>query len=252
MASARSRVTVLGWQALRTTTQQRFISRTNFVPIGGITSSGRRWNSSFAPRHGKAVAPEVPGDKPLPPPSAEKDVKPDEAKERNSTVKSMVATEPPPTTEPTPEDKRPAAQANDTTSSSESTQTEGSEPAPPADSKQSGSLKDVLLHMDPPPRGKTRQLPHMTPPPYVHHFDSYSLVKQLQDGGYTQAQAITAMKAIRALLAQNLDRAQESLVSKSDVENVSPPFFLFFLFFFSFLFLLFSRLIWIRWVWIRD
>jgi len=225
-----SRATVLGWQALRTTTQQRFISRTNFVPVGGIASSGPRWNSSFAPRVGKAVAPEGPGEKPLPPPP-EKELKQEEQKgekeqkEGNSTVKSMVATEPPPTTEPTPEDKTAQnSGAKDRTSSESTTteQTEGTEAG--ADSKQSGSLKDVLLHMDPPPRGKTRQLPHMTPPPYVHHFDSYSLVKQLQDGGYTQAQAITAMKAIRALLAQNLDRAQESLVSKSDVENESYLF----------------------------
>ncbi|PHH72581.1 hypothetical protein CDD82_5908 [Ophiocordyceps australis] len=59
----------------------------------------------------------------------------------------------------------------------------------------------------------------MAPPPYVHHFDSYSLVKQLHGGGYSEAQATTAMKGIRALLAQNLDVAQQSLVSKSDVEN---------------------------------
>ncbi len=64
-----------------------------------------------------------------------------------------------------------------------------------------------------------RQPPHMVPPPYVHHFDSYSLVKQLAEGGYTQAQAITAMKAVRSLLAQNLELAQSNLVSKSDVEN---------------------------------
>jgi hypothetical protein len=63
----------------------------------------------------------------------------------------------------------------------------------------------------------------MAPPPYVHHFDTYSLVKQLGDGGYSQAQAIEVMKGVRAILAQNLDVAQESLVSKSDVENVSSP-----------------------------
>ncbi|KJR85664.1 uncharacterized protein SPSK_08920 [Sporothrix schenckii 1099-18] len=61
--------------------------------------------------------------------------------------------------------------------------------------------------------------PHLTTPPYVHHFDSYSLVKQLEAGGYRQGQAITAMKAVRTLLAQNLDVAQTGLVSKSDVEN---------------------------------
>lgn len=59
----------------------------------------------------------------------------------------------------------------------------------------------------------------MTPPPYVHHFDSYSLVRQLEDSGYQRPQAITAMKAVRALLAFHLAVAQRSLVSKSDVEN---------------------------------
>ena len=57
-------------------------------------------------------------------------------------------------------------------------------------------------------------------PGYVHHFDSYTLDKQLQAGGYTLVQAITAMKAVRGLLAQNLDMAQETLVSKIDAENV--------------------------------
>ncbi|CAK7211901.1 hypothetical protein SCUCBS95973_001281 [Sporothrix curviconia] len=61
--------------------------------------------------------------------------------------------------------------------------------------------------------------PHLAPPLYVHHFDSYSLVKQLEEGGYRKEQAVTAMKAVRSLLAQNLDVAQSSLVSKSDVEN---------------------------------
>ncbi|KAK4106367.1 hypothetical protein N658DRAFT_460870 [Parathielavia hyrcaniae] len=61
--------------------------------------------------------------------------------------------------------------------------------------------------------------PHLTPPSYIHHFDSYTLVKQLTAGGYTLAQAILAMKAIRSLLATNLDVAQAGLVSKADVEN---------------------------------
>jgi len=70
------------------------------------------------------------------------------------------------------------------------------------------------------PLEPTRKLPpHLTPPPYVHHFDSYSLVKQVEAGGFTGDQAITAMKAVRSLLAQNLDVAQDGLVSKSDVEN---------------------------------
>lgn len=79
---------------------------------------------------------------------------------------------------------------------------------------------DAVLHMEPPENAKPEDKPpHLTPPPYVHHFDSYSLVKQLEEGGYTQDQAITAMKAVRTLLAHNLDVAQGGLISKSDVEN---------------------------------
>lgn len=79
---------------------------------------------------------------------------------------------------------------------------------------------DAVLHMEPPENVKPEEKPpHLTPPPYVHHFDSYSLVKQLEGGGYTQDQAITAMKAVRTLLAHNLDVAQGGLISKSDVEN---------------------------------
>lgn len=79
---------------------------------------------------------------------------------------------------------------------------------------------EAVLHM-PSPTVVAQKHPHMAPPPYVHHFDTYSLVKELGEGGYTQDQAITVMKGVRAILAQNLDVAQESLVSKSDVENVS-------------------------------
>jgi uncharacterized protein YdeI (BOF family) len=79
---------------------------------------------------------------------------------------------------------------------------------------------DAVLHMGPPEKKKPEDKPpHLAPSPYVHHFDSYSLVKQLEVGGYTQTQAITAMKAVRALLAQHLDTAQGGLISKSDVEN---------------------------------
>ena len=84
---------------------------------------------------------------------------------------------------------------------------------------------ETILHMGPPSpelqdiTGTPTRPPHLTPPPYVHHFDSYSLVKQLEGGGWTHSQAITAMKAVRGLLAVNLDVAQAGLVSKSDVEN---------------------------------
>jgi hypothetical protein len=61
--------------------------------------------------------------------------------------------------------------------------------------------------------------PNLKPSTYVHHFDSYTLVKQLIAGGYSLPQAIISMKGIRTLLASNLDVAQSGLVSKADVEN---------------------------------
>ena len=66
--------------------------------------------------------------------------------------------------------------------------------------------------------------PHLHAPLYVHHFDTYTLVKDLQNGGFTQDQSVTLMKAVRSLLALNLDIARQSLVSKSDIENVNLPF----------------------------
>lgn len=63
------------------------------------------------------------------------------------------------------------------------------------------------------------KLPHLHTPPYVHHFDTYTLVNDLQRGGFSAEQSVTVMKAVRGLLAQNLDVAREGLVGKSDVEN---------------------------------
>ncbi|KAK5627542.1 hypothetical protein RRF57_003257 [Xylaria bambusicola] len=88
--------------------------------------------------------------------------------------------------------------------------------AAPDETIQRSGPMDAVLHMPPPDKSEHA---HISKPTYVHHFDTYTLVKQLEAGGYTQAQAITAMKAIRALLAQNLDVAQDELVGKSDVDN---------------------------------
>jgi hypothetical protein len=86
---------------------------------------------------------------------------------------------------------------------------------------------DTILHMPPPESQEERNSqkpPHLQTPPYVHHFDTYTLVQQVMAGDFTAAQSITAMKAVRALLAHNLEVAKAGLVSKSDVENVSYVF----------------------------
>ncbi|CAK7568109.1 MAG: hypothetical protein SEPTF4163_006092 [Sporothrix epigloea] len=109
------------------------------------------------------------------------------------------------------EDRPGTLQPNQSDSQQQQQQSEDptSSTSPPA--------RQLLAHNRLPP-------PHLAPPMYVHHFDSYSLVKQLEEGGYRKLQAVTAMKAVRSLLAQHLDLAQTSLVSKSDVENESYLF----------------------------
>jgi len=83
-------------------------------------------------------------------------------------------------------------------------------------------LVDTVFHMDPPPPeppAVNPDPPHLVPPPYIHHFDSYTLTKRIEAGGFTPSQSIEAMKILRALLSTNLEVAQHGLVSKSDVEN---------------------------------
>ena len=93
---------------------------------------------------------------------------------------------------------------------------------------------ETVLEMGAPPTEKPEKHKalHMHAPPYVHHFDTFTLVKDLERGGFSEEQSVTLMKAVRGLLAVNLEVAKEGLVSKSDVENVntlprthSPPLF---------------------------
>ena len=89
---------------------------------------------------------------------------------------------------------------------------------------------ETVLQMGAPAAEKPEEhkAPHLQAPPYVHHFDTFTLVKDLERGGFSEEQSVTLMKAVRGLLAVNMDVAREGLVSKSDVENVNkcPPFFL--------------------------
>ncbi|RAO64995.1 uncharacterized protein BHQ10_001007 [Talaromyces amestolkiae] len=64
-----------------------------------------------------------------------------------------------------------------------------------------------------------QEVPHLEPAPYIHHFDTYTLVKNLEEGGFSEKQAITVMKGIRGILQEKLDLAEATLTSKSDSEN---------------------------------
>ncbi|CAG7918106.1 unnamed protein product [Penicillium olsonii] len=115
------------------------------------------------------------------------------------------------------------------TSASSTTPSEGAADEKPGHSTSFGNQTpfDDVLHMPSPsvyltPSGESSSSddrPHLSPAPYVHHFDTYSLVQDLTKGGFSNQHSITIMKAVRAILQNNLDLAKESLTSKSDVEN---------------------------------
>jgi hypothetical protein len=87
--------------------------------------------------------------------------------------------------------------------------------------KLDGNPLEGVLHMPSPSSylTPTTPTPHMAPPPYVHHFDTYTLVRDLANNGFSDKQSETIMKAIRKILQNNLDFANQNLTSKSDVEN---------------------------------
>ncbi|KAI1862539.1 hypothetical protein JX265_009253 [Neoarthrinium moseri] len=178
-------------------------------------STTTRANEAVFERHGKAVNPQLPDVVQLPQPQS-----PAAASSEASSQKDAAAGEQLGAEMLSDEAKEEAARRADTAPKGGTGATREAEPTPQqkaAEEKmQSSGPMDAVLHMPPP--GAVAH-PHIAKPPYVHHFDTYTLVKQLEAGGYSKDQAITVMKAVRALLAQNLDVAQEGLVSKSDVDN---------------------------------
>ncbi|WYZ40112.1 hypothetical protein EsH8_IV_000453 [Colletotrichum jinshuiense] len=190
-----------------------------FAPTPGAQRSG------FAPRHGKGVEPVTRDDGT----TARERAPAPEAAEASAGEAAVGASKGKNDDGVNPQATNPKATAAATTTKNTTPGEEQQDQAGETDdgkaakqeardqAKKEGPL-EAILHMGA-PEEVAKQHPHMSPTPYVHHFDSYSLVKQLEGGGYSKEQAITLMKAIRAILAQNLDVAQESLVSKSDVEN---------------------------------
>jgi hypothetical protein len=94
-------------------------------------------------------------------------------------------------------------------------------PTPPPDPPKTGESKPLesVLHMPSPADEDLHKAPHLKTPPYVHHFDTYGLVRKLSQSSYTSSQSITIMKAVRQTLLTNMALAREGLVSKSNVEN---------------------------------
>ncbi|MBE7181319.1 MAG: CCDC90 family protein [Terriglobus roseus] len=67
--------------------------------------------------------------------------------------------------------------------------------------------------------GSRKKPPHLAAPRYVHHFDTWTLVQDLEKGGFAAPSAVELMKATRLMLSDNMDVARDALVSKSNVEN---------------------------------
>lgn len=128
-----------------------------------------------------------------------------DVEEEEDEADAHVFTEPPvtPAKPPTKEADAPPAPA----------------PAPKEPPKQDAAKPlDSVLHM-PGPSDEAHKPPHLKTPPYVHHFDTYGLVRQLAKSNYTEEQSISLMKAVRGLLIENMMLARQGLVSKSNVEN---------------------------------
>ena len=205
----------------------------------GFATTGRRRDQRFIQRHGKAVelflheGETADGTKVFTPEEVakedekSKDVKKEATKKENKPESKAAPSSSAPLSEETQAALRLPGDEN-----IKSTGTEKEGPTPLQQAAANTADKnapplETVLHMPPPETAEERNAakpPHLQTPPYVHHFDTYTLVQQVETGGFTNEQSITTMKAVRGLLALNLDVAKAELVSKSDVENESYLF----------------------------
>lgn len=140
--------------------------------------------------------------------------------EPNAKDKEAQSNEP---TDEQPADAPGAALKRDGASKAEeldASETMPSTPLPDAPRVGQSQPLETVLAMPSPAEEEKKKPPHLQAPPYVHHFDTYGLVKDLERSGFAQAQAVTIMKAVRGILTDNMELAREGLVSKSNVENV--------------------------------
>jgi hypothetical protein len=129
---------------------------------------------------------------------------------------------PEPEHEEAEEDEAPAPTSTPSTPAKTSPIEDTAPPTkPPPDPPKTADPKpvDSVLHMPSPQDDDHHRALHLRTPTYVHHFDTYGLVRELDRSAYTRTQAMTLMKAVRGMLMSNMELAREGLVSKSNVEN---------------------------------
>lgn len=178
-------------------------------PSRGLTVAARRPQGSPTQRYGTAQEPA--------PHLREKEAK-KETVDQTVTLEQEKLTDP---VEEEEEDEAPtiAFAPRTSTSTGDTTEAVPQEPAPEPPRAPDSKPLETVLHMPSPAEEEQRKPPHLKTPPYVHHFDTYGLVKDLVKSGFSQDQAVTIMKALRGILADNMELAREGLVSKSNVEN---------------------------------
>jgi hypothetical protein len=177
-----------------------------------LTTSSRRPEQSIPQRYGKAYEHTAPALEQEPP--------------KEPQQKDLATTEKPPQ-DPVHEQEEVEEDAPTATTSpstpSKTSATEEIEPlkTPAPDPPKTGDPKplDSVLHIPTAAEEESHKAPHLKTPPYVHHFDTYGLVRKLSQSSYTPEQSITIMKAVRQTLLDNMALAREGLVSKSNVEN---------------------------------
>lgn len=209
----------------------------------GFSSTRRQRQETYAQRYGSAAEPPPPSEIPskssedktlagaiekeVNPPPIQEEKKPD----RPESKAEKPAAEPKKATEMRLDDaiattlQDPSERAIDLVAAQSSSKEETESSPKEAQGTRATHPLATVLEMPAPAVDTPEQHrgPHMQAPPYVHHFDTFTLVKNLETGGFTEDQSVTIMKAVRSLLALNLDFAREGLVSKSDVENVNAP-----------------------------
>lgn len=176
-----------------------------------LTTSPRRSEPPSTQRYGKAyehAAPELDQEPPK------------EPQEKEPTTNEKPPQDPVHEHEEVEEDAPTA-----TTSPTTPTQASAEETAPPTTpapgppKKSDTKPVDSVLHIPTAAEEESHKAPHLKTPPYVHHFDTYGLVRKLSQSSYTPEQSITIMKAVRQTLLDNMALARKELVSKSNVEN---------------------------------
>ncbi|KAL8734546.1 MAG: hypothetical protein Q9166_001446 [cf. Caloplaca sp. 2 TL-2023] len=198
----------------------------------GISTTARRKQEAYPQRYGPAAEPQLPPPSQPPVPNdlgrdkslagaIEKEVKPPAPKQEDKKA------EEPPRKEPTTVKEEPKNIPNVKPPIGEQTaktlDASESHPKETLITPQEHPNKplDTVLHRETPDQytPSEQKPPHLQAPPYIHHFDTFTMTRNLQNGGFTAPQSVTLMKAVRGLLATNLDVARAGLISKSDVEN---------------------------------